>query len=251
MPVCLIALGSNVNASKDLFENALHELSRSGIATLALSRIVTTRPVGSEAGLPFLNAAATVECHMSPMQLLRSLHDVESAFGRTRTMHWGPRTLDLDLLLYGDEVIDQHDLVVPHPSMWYRRFVLDPANDVAPNMKHPILLSTVGDLHRALQARPLHIRLEFRTEDFESPPDLVNVIEQLRAAVPGLIWHQTHDAGNDPAVYFARVILQRRPSEPTLRTQPRNPDDRSIIVDSQTEQQTCFQLTQLAAAMLG
>ena len=248
MPVCVIALGGNVNASETVFLNAMQELGRSGAETLAISRIVTTQPVGSEAGPPFLNAAATVESHLSPVELLRALHRVEVEFGRTRTVHWGPRTLDLDLLLYGEHIIDQPDLVVPHPAMWYRRFMLDPANDVAAAMRHPVLDRTVGDLYHALHVRPLRVSVHLNRGCANTSPDSHDLIERLNAHRPTLHW-LIANAALTPC--FARVILQQPSNETPLRTQPRNTSDRSIIIESESDEQAWLQLTHLAAAILG
>ena len=168
MPTCLIALGSNVNASEEVFRKAMQELQRCGAKTLAISRIVTTRPVGTQAGSLYLNAAATVESHLTPIDLLRALHQVESAFGRTRDVHWGPRTLDLDLLLYGEERIDQPDLVVPHPAMWYRRFVLDPLVELIPDVVHPVFRQTIQQLRERLLQRPLPVCTITRTSGSRS-----------------------------------------------------------------------------------
>ncbi len=251
MPVCLIALGSNVDASDAVFLNALQELECRGVATLALSRIATTRPVGSDAGPPFLNAAATVESHLSPIELLQTLHRVEAAFGRIRTVHWGPRTLDLDLLLYGEEIADQPDLVIPHPAMWYRRFVLDPANEVAPEMLHPILKSTVGSLYHALNVLPLRVSLGQEEGCVTTSQNSHDLIERLNTDSTRLQWLGANDTAVDRMQCFARVILQRRSTNSTLRTQPRNTGDRSIIIESESAEQAYAQLTQLAAAILG
>ena len=251
MPVCLIALGSNVDASEAVFLDALQELERRGAETLALSQIATTRPVGSDAGSPYLNAAATVSSLLSPIELLRMLHRVEAAFGRIRTVHWGPRTLDLDLLLYGEEIADQPDLVIPHPAMWYRRFVLDPASEVGPEMLHPILKSTVGELRRDIHVRPLHISLALRAGDSAAPPDFNAAIARLNVDCKRIHWVIADDEAEENALCFASVILQRPSNSTPLRTQPHNPGDRSIIIESESAEQAYAQLSQLAAAILG
>jgi len=178
MTRCLIALGGNIGVSESVFKSAMDLLASPEIQITALSFIRKTTPVGQSAGEEFLNAAATLSCHSGPYELLAALHQIEQAFGRTRTIHWGPRTLDLDLCLFGDTIIDDHQLVVPHPAMWYRKFVLDPALDVAANMVHPLLQRSVGDLHADLQKRPLQIALRC-SEKWPIALDLAEIARQL------------------------------------------------------------------------
>ncbi len=251
MTVCLIALGSNLDASDAVFLNALQELEHRGVETLAISRCVTTCPVGSEAGPPFLNGAATISSQLSPIELLRTLHRVEAAFGRIRTVHWGPRTLDLDLLLYGEEIVDQPDLIIPHPAMWYRRFVLDPANEIAPEMVHPVLNSTVSSLYHALNVRPLRVSVRQPEGCVTTSQNSHELIERLNTDSTRLRWLGANAAELDRTHCFARVILQRRSTDSALGTQPRNTGDRSIIIESESAEQAFAQLTQLAAAILG
>jgi 7,8-dihydro-6-hydroxymethylpterin-pyrophosphokinase len=94
----------------------------------------------------FVNAAAAVETSLSPHALVERLQDIEAQFGRARIERWGPRTLDLDLLLYGEEQIHDGQLVVPHPRMTFRRFVLEPAAEVASEMVHPVTGRRIGEL---------------------------------------------------------------------------------------------------------
>ena len=137
---CLIALGGNVGVSRDLFVQAMQHLESEGVDLLELSSAVGTSPIGENAGGRFLNAAAVVRTSLSPLQLLQALHKVELRCGRKRDIHWGPRTLDLDLIFYGQSVIEAADITVPHPAMWYRRFVLDPSVDVCvwERVNHPV-----------------------------------------------------------------------------------------------------------------
>ncbi|MEO8496647.1 MAG: 2-amino-4-hydroxy-6-hydroxymethyldihydropteridine diphosphokinase, partial [Planctomycetota bacterium] len=100
-------------------------------------------PVGQEA---FINAAALVETSLAPLELLSVLQALESRAGRTREIRWGARTLDLDVLLYDDLVMSDEQLVLPHPRMAFRRFVLKPATEIAPNMSHPTLGRSIMQL---------------------------------------------------------------------------------------------------------
>lgn len=105
-----------------------------------------TRPVGVIKQDWFVNGAASLSTHISAQDLLNRLLEIEKSLGRVRSEHWGPRVIDLDLLLYGDAVIQEGTLKVPHPFMHLRRFVLVPMAQLAPNEVHPLLGSTMSEL---------------------------------------------------------------------------------------------------------
>jgi len=144
----LIGLGSNEGDRHATLLHALEELGRRpGLRVLRRSRFVETAPVGGPPGQGFyLNAAALVETSLEPAALLRVMLEVESALGRRRTLAWGPRTADLDLLLYDDVVRSTPALTLPHPRMAWRRFVLEPAAEVAASMVHPTTGWTIARL---------------------------------------------------------------------------------------------------------
>ena len=127
-----IGLGSNLGDRARHIEGALRELAADGdIRVIARSTLHETEPVGGPAGQGrYLNAVAELETALSPRELLERLQAVEAAHGRERTVLNGPRTLDLDLLLYGQRVIDEPDLCVPHLRMWERAFVLEPLREI-------------------------------------------------------------------------------------------------------------------------
>lgn len=159
MPRCWIALGGNQGRISETFERAIDQINQTHeTQVIRSSRNYTTSPVGASAGGQFLNAVAELETSLSPFELLTQLHTVETALGRVRTLHWGPRTLDLDLLFYGNDgetILDSPTLTLPHPHLWYRRFVLDPLAEIAPLLVHPIIGFTVQNLVQRLEIRPL------------------------------------------------------------------------------------------------
>lgn len=128
MTLAYVGLGSNLGDRERLIRDAA-EL----IGARRLSSLIETEPWGYENQPPFLNAAAELDTALTPRQLLDHLLDVERRLGRERIGHrWGPRTIDLDLLLYGDEVVDEPGLVVPHPRLLEREFALRPLAELVP-----------------------------------------------------------------------------------------------------------------------
>lgn len=155
--VAYLALGSNLGDRHRLLDEAIALLRlQPGVSVLQVSSYHETDPVGGPSGQgKYLNAAALVQTVLEPRKLLRLLQGIENQLGRVRTERFGPRTLDLDLLLYGTDVVQIHasdcDLTVPHPRMHERRFVLEPLVEIAPLAVHPVLQSTVSDLLRQLK----------------------------------------------------------------------------------------------------
>jgi len=148
MARCLIGLGSNLGDRQQMLDEAVGRLAgQHDIRVVAHSRWIETRAVGGPRGQQsYLNGAALLETNLPPVQLLAVLQQIELALGRQRTVRWGPRTLDLDILLYEQLVIQSAELVIPHPRMAMRRFVLAPAAEIAPEMVHPLIGWTVGEL---------------------------------------------------------------------------------------------------------
>ena len=160
MPQCFIALGGNMGDVAAAFDQALSRLdAQPGIAVRQVSRTFRTEPVGSAAGTAYLNAAAELDCRLTPVQLLDALQREESLAGRVREYRWSPRPLDLDLLLYGRRLILHPRLIVPHPALWYRRFVLDPLAEIAADVIHPVKRLSVAALRHRLLPRPLPVVL--------------------------------------------------------------------------------------------
>jgi len=118
-----------------------------GVRVVRQSDLVETEPIGGPLHQPkYLNGAVEVETTLTARELLDVLLSIESALGRVRTERWGPRVIDLDLVLYGEHVIREPGLTVPHPHMHERGFVLRPLVQIAPQARHPVLNKTVSDL---------------------------------------------------------------------------------------------------------
>jgi 2-amino-4-hydroxy-6-hydroxymethyldihydropteridine diphosphokinase len=245
---CLIALGGNLQISGQVFNDALARLQLLGCSGVEMSRVLKTRPVGVEAGQEFLNAAAVLHTDQSPDELLSTLHQIEATFHRVRTRHWGPRTLDLDLILYGNWISDMPQLVVPHPAMWYRRFVLEPAIDVAAHMVHPTLNESVAGLHKRLMFRPLRLEIcsgGSATENWFLDAIMHHVRESRNEETE---WHPTDPASVIAQDSFARIMLRQGKE---LRVPEKlNRKGREIEV-SGTVAEVLSQIEHLSIAMLG
>jgi 2-amino-4-hydroxy-6-hydroxymethyldihydropteridine diphosphokinase len=138
MTNAFIGIGSNLGDRETHLRRALELLGAvDRIDVLAVSRFRETEPVGPVAQGPFLNGAVLVSTELPPRELLERLLAIEQSLGRVRRERFGPRTIDLDLLLYGDEVLDEPGLTVPHPRLHERRFALEPLAELAPGLVIP------------------------------------------------------------------------------------------------------------------
>lgn len=158
-----IGLGANIGQTDQALEAALELLAEHPLVNLqAVSSTFETAPVGPVVQPDFTNSAAHLKTDLEPAKLLGLLLQVEQRLGRTRTTRWGPRTLDLDLLLYGEKVIEQPGLKVPHPRLHERGFVLAPLCQIAPGAIHPLLLKTVAELYQQWRANAEEPEVEIR-----------------------------------------------------------------------------------------
>lgn len=159
MAHCLLALGANLGNPVRAFHNALQSC-----ACLPLTRILArstwhqTAPVGGPVGQPaYLNGAVLLETELAPPRLARHLKEIESASGRTRQIRWAARTLDIDVLLYGNLTHSESQLTIPHPRLTFRSFVLKPATEIAGHLVHPPSGWTLHALLRHLQWAPRYV----------------------------------------------------------------------------------------------
>jgi 2-amino-4-hydroxy-6-hydroxymethyldihydropteridine diphosphokinase len=150
----IVGLGSNLGEPDRHLVRAVQQLAKE-LAIDALSSLYRSQPVGYATQPDFRNVVCLVRAHSAPGELLRTVQQIEENLGRTRSFPNAPRTIDIDLLAYGDRVLDTPELILPHPRLHQRAFVLVPLAEIAPNWRHPVfgktaaeLLSAAGPLER-------------------------------------------------------------------------------------------------------
>ncbi|MDI3508134.1 MAG: 2-amino-4-hydroxy-6-hydroxymethyldihydropteridine diphosphokinase [Clostridiales bacterium] len=149
-----LALGSNIGDRDRYIREAIDMLNgHEAIKIVKVSSTYNTAPVGYTDQVDFLNAAVAIDTTLSPRELLAACLDIEQRLGRVRTIRWGPRTIDIDIIFYDDLIIDDGILTVPHPRMHERGFVLRPLYDIAPNAVHPIYKKTVEQMYDEWKAK--------------------------------------------------------------------------------------------------
>ncbi len=141
-----LGLGSNMGDRLRHLQNAVEALIRSGEKVACMSAVYETEPWGKKDQAAFLNQVIQVGTRRTPAGLLALCRSIENGMQRRRNVRWGPRTIDMDMLLYGDEIVNRKDLTVPHPRLHERRFMLVPLAEIAPDRRVPGLEKTVTEL---------------------------------------------------------------------------------------------------------
>lgn len=221
MTMCAISLGGNLGDVPATFAEAIRQLEASPIISgVRMSRLYRTAPMGAQAGDVFWNAAAVFDRHHS-LDVFPLLQRIEKSCGRKRGVHWGPRTLDLDWLLSGEESFSTGSVIVPHPAMWHRRFVLDPLVELIPDAIHPVFQRSIRELRERLLQRPLPI-------GWAAPASFLPLRASAGAA------QATIDVA-DEAWHTAAIVFAGRDVRCELPQVIRLPDDepaaRQLIID--------------------
>ena len=147
-----IGVGSNMGDRMEYISRAIDRIeAQEDTRVVHVSSLIETKPYGGVEQEDFLNGCIAIDTLKEPMELLDFLMDLEKQAGRKRTIHWGPRTLDLDILMYDDRIVNERELTIPHKEMHKRMFVLEPLEEIAPYLMHPLLQKTVTQLKETLE----------------------------------------------------------------------------------------------------
>ncbi|MCX7995647.1 MAG: 2-amino-4-hydroxy-6-hydroxymethyldihydropteridine diphosphokinase [candidate division WOR-3 bacterium] len=152
-----LLLGTNLGNLKENLRNALELLQRNGLRILKSSRIYKTKPWGKTDQPDFLNMAVEVETSLSPRELLKIVKHIEKEMKRDTEEKWGPRIIDIDILFYENIVINEPDLVIPHPYFFKRNFALIPMAEIAPDFVPPLQNKSIKDLTAGVESEGIEI----------------------------------------------------------------------------------------------
>lgn len=255
---CALAFGGNSTASEDHFQQAIAELANAKTVCKSFGKVIRSAPMGASAGSEFVNSAGVFETNLSPKKLLETIHEIESGLGRKRSLHWGPRPIDIDVLFYGQQVIDTAAVVIPHPCLWYRSFVLKPLNEICPDWIHPVFNEDIARLNDRLTHRPLQIHIQNQLADLPA----LQIAQQCwpkkdHPFHPCLDPDVDDDLDDDGVGAFCKIVIQRLEQEPvtkTIRMQPRHESGRIIrcFLQPENNAETFRQfLNDMEAAVLG
>lgn len=221
MTICLIGCGSNLGQRREQLDQAI-ELLRymPGVCVTAVSRYHETRPIGGPLGQePFLNSAAVLETDLEPAELFSLLEAVENTLHRERNVRWGPRTVDLDMLLYGDVVLETEALTLPHPRMVTRRFVLEPCVEIAGGLRHPTSGFTLAELLDAISSPHSHVAVV--GVPGSGAPEVAEIVADitlarlLRAPISlPLVVPSVHDCSQLISKWSEAMMLDEWPDDP-------------------------------------
>ena len=200
--IAYIGLGSNLGDRKDFIEKAIRLLVETpNITVTGVSAIVETRPLGAKNQPAYLNCVAELQTTLTAEKLHRQMRSIEKVLGRKRKEKWGPRTIDLDLLLFGEEVVNTTKLIIPHPQMHLRYFVLNGLRQLNSNLRHPILNETVEVLAERLNG-----------ESFVFRPD----VPQLVCLAGNIGAGKTTLARKLSEIFSCRLVLEAYDTNPYL-----------------------------------
>jgi 2-amino-4-hydroxy-6-hydroxymethyldihydropteridine diphosphokinase len=153
MSTVYIGIGSNLGDRGENCIRAIELFEQKGLPVKKKSSLYETKPWGMKNQPLFLNMAVEIETALSPRELLKILKEMEKEIGREPTSRWGPRIIDLDILLFNADVVDEDNLSIPHPLMHERDFVLQPLSEIAPDAEHPVLHKSIRELTLQLERK--------------------------------------------------------------------------------------------------
>ncbi len=151
MPRAYLSIGSNLGDRINYINKAIEKLKQNNIKIIKSSNIIETEPYGYKEQGKFLNMAVEIDSDLEPFELMKLISRIESELGRIRTVRWGPRVIDIDIIFYDSLIINEPDLKIPHPDMQNRLFVLKPLQEIAPDFVHPVLNKTITELLESLK----------------------------------------------------------------------------------------------------
>ena len=151
MPRAYLSIGSDLGDRINYINKAIEKLKQNNIKIIKSSNIIETEPYGYKEQGKFLNMAVEIDSDLEPFELMKLISRIESELGRIRTVRWGPRVIDIDIIFYDSLIINEPDLKIPHPDMQNRLFVLKPLQEIAPDFVHPVLNKTITELLESLK----------------------------------------------------------------------------------------------------
>lgn len=158
--IVYLGIGSNLGDRKENCLEAIRLLEENPfISVIKRSSLYETEPVGYEDQQPFINCVVEIETTLEPEMILKICQGIEKVLGRERKTHWGPRTIDIDILLYNNQIISKREVKIPHPLMHKRGFVLIPLSEIAPEAIHPVYKKKIRDLLKELRDTHSVVRL--------------------------------------------------------------------------------------------
>ena len=151
MAIAYIGIGGNLGDREKNVQDSLSLLAKEGIEVVQVASLMETSPYGGVKQPNFINTVCQIKTALLPLELLKTLQGIESKIGRTLTVRWGPRLIDLDILLYDDLIVEEESLQIPHQDMLNRDFVLKPLVEIAPEVIHPVTGRTIREEWELLQ----------------------------------------------------------------------------------------------------